>query len=191
MKNYKSFKRDAKRNAGQTASREETIGKLIDENQERAYAFAYNLAKGSDEARDLVQEANFRVLRSWNQYDPLRSFTAWYLTIIRNAFLDERESAGKIRTVPLCGFVEEGGGMSPADFLADGEMSAEERLEKEETARETREVLKALQKPHRDILTLCDIEGRNYAEAAKITGVSIGTIKSRLNRARKAFRRRI
>ncbi len=82
MKNYKSFKRDAKRNAGQTASREKTIEKLIDENRERASAFACNLTKSLDEARDLVQEANFRVLRSWNQYDPLRSFSAWYLTII-------------------------------------------------------------------------------------------------------------
>ncbi len=45
-------------------------------------AFACNLTKSLDEARDLVQEANFRVLRSWNQYDPLRSFSAWYLTII-------------------------------------------------------------------------------------------------------------
>ena len=191
MKNYKSFKRDAKENDGQTASRDEMIEKLLKGNERRAYALAFNLLKNSDDAKDLVQEASCRVLRYWEKYDPLRSFGGWYLTIIRNTFLDARREAAHMKTLSLDRSIECAENISLAETLADGEISQHERLEQMETAQTVRQALEALPSFQRDILTLCDAEGQDYKGAAKITGVPVGTIKSRLSRARKAFRRQI
>jgi RNA polymerase sigma-70 factor (ECF subfamily) len=191
MKNYKSFKRDAKENDGETASRDEIIEKLLKGNERRAYALAFNLLKNSDDAKDLVQEAACRVLRHWEKYDPLRSFGGWYLTIIRNVFIDARREAAHLKTVSLDRPIECDENISLAETLADGEISQHERLEQAETARIVIKALEALPSFQRDILTLCDVEGQDYENAARITGVPVGTIKSRLSRARRSFRREI
>jgi RNA polymerase sigma factor (sigma-70 family) len=110
---------------------------------------------------------------------------------MRYAFLDRKQSAYSRHTVPLSGFFNFDGDDCKNRYpLFDGEISAEERLEKEETILETREILKTLQKPHRDVLTLCDMNGKSYAEAAAILRIYVSTVRSRLHRARENFKQK-
>ena len=190
MKNDKNFKRDAKKNE-LTEGREEIISRLLEENQERAEAFALSLIKDRDQARDLVQEAGLKVLRQGEKYDPLRSFSSWYLTVIRNAFLDGRRKEEMRKTFSLSGFAVAEGELSLEEILSDGEISAEERLEARENATEIMGAFERLPSRHQKVLTLCVIKEEGYAEAARKIGVSIGTVKSRMNRARKALSRQM
>ena len=165
--------------------------RLLEENQQRALAFAWGLTRDSDKAQELVQEAGLKVLRCREAYDPERPFSAWYLTIVKNLFLDMRRKSKSQETLSLDGFIVADGDLSLKDSLPDNEPSQEKRLEKEEISREILRAFSEIPSHHQKILTLCVIEGQDYAEAAKKTGVSIGTVKSRLSRAKAGFLSRI
>ncbi len=189
MKNDKNFKRDAKNEL--TAGREEMMARLLEENRERALCFAYRLIRNQDLAQDLVQEASLKVLRHGKKYDPLRSFTSWYLTVIKNLFLDGQRKRAEARTLSLSGFTVGEGKLSLEDSLADHEPNQEKRMEDAEISREIMRAFLEIPRRYQKILTLCVIEGQDYAMAAKKTGVSIGTVKSRMNRAKKALLKKV
>lgn len=136
----------------------------------RLVAFARTMTGDADTARDLVQEAAARALAAANVPDHPSAYRAWLFKIVRNAALDELRR----RRVADRGDVPEA-----ADLW---------HFEDERIARITIEQgLAALAAPHRDIIALIDIAGFGYAEAADIIGVPVGTIMSRIARARFAL----
>ncbi len=187
MKTCKSYERDGKELKAQTASRDVKLESLLRSHEAQARQFASGLARNPEEAKELVQAASFQVLRHWEKRDPLKSFSAWYLTIVRNLFLDSRRASK--RTVSLSKPIEgeEEGGL--LEILADGGLGILEQMERQELAEAVRDSLNTLGAKYRAVVRLCDFEQMSYEDAARKLGIPVGTLRSRLCRARAALRR--
>ena len=193
-KTYKSNKPVGKEGNGSAPkngvpSKKAVLEGLAHEYGERAFQFAYRLSGNVEEAKNLVQEALRRTLSNWHSYDASRTLDAWFFTILRNAFLDARKRYGYRRSLSLDAHVEGLDGITYAEWLQDADMSPLGRMERQETANGVRMALEALSKDHRDVLTLCYIEGFPYEQAADSLGIPCGTVRSRLARARETLRR--
>ncbi len=159
---------------------------------ERAFQFAYRLTGNIEEAKDLVQESFYRVLRSWDRYDRSRSLEAWFFTILRHVFLDGRKRYERRHAVSLNRPVRPSGREEATTYdelLSDQEEAVLELLERAEAAEGVRRTLDRLAYDHRVVLTLCDMEGHSYEEISRVLDVPVGTVRSRISRARLAFRR--
>lgn len=154
---------------------------------DRAFASAYRLSGNADEARELVQEAFLRLLNHWEQVD-IAEVENYYFRVLRNTALERRRNAERRREVPLDdGPTPWDGGL--AEVVADGKGSALDDLERGERDLHVRRALRALPPEQRMTLMLTDMEGRSYEAAAALLEVPVGTVRSRLARARLAFRR--
>src|SRR5215470_17981752 len=133
-------------------------------------AFAISLSGNVDRADDLVQETLLRALAHIDSFEPGTNMSAWLFTILRNLFRSEYRKRRRE--------VEDADG-SYAEMLKT-QPSQEERVE----FQEFREALAKLPPDQREALILVGASGFSYEEAADICGCAIGTIKSRVNRAR-------
>ena len=153
-----------------------------------AYRLARYLARSEDAAEDIVQDAYLRAFRGFETFrgDNAR---AWILTIVRNCHLNwRRQSAQEPRTAVPTG----AGGLDTEDdadplamVAADGD--PEQDLMRLSEAEAVRRVLMTLEEPVRAILVLRDLEDCSYRDIAEILDVPLGTVMSRLARARKRF----
>lgn len=152
---------------------------------------AYKLAGNREEAKELVQETLFRIVRAWNTYDGAHPLEAWFLVILRNLFYDTRRAYSRKQTFSLdrIGENEDGEDINLHDTLPSTEQSAFERMAVAEGRESVKRTLRLLGKDHRNVLKACDMDGMKYREAAARFGVPTGTLRSRLSRARAAFRR--
>ncbi len=133
-------------------------------------AFARFVTQNSDQANDLVQDTIVRALRAQHQFQPGTNFKAWTFTILRNLHVNNiRRRHVKLESI------EEGA----LDVYA---VSPEQ--EKKLEFQELRVALAKLSREHREVLLLVGASGFQYEEAAEICKCAVGTIKSRLSRAR-------
>lgn len=167
---------------------------FVREYGERAYRCAYRLCGDTEEAKDLVQEAFTRVLSRWDRYDGSQPLEGWFFTILRHVFIDDRRRCDRSRVVSLDGRPGSPGeeeGASLGQTLADDEEAVLSRMEREDAVSAVRSALGSLSREHREILTLCDMEGFSYEEIARVLAVPVGTVRSRVSRARDALRRKV
>ena len=143
------------------------------------YNFAHWLAGNRDEAEDLVQETYVKALKGFGSFTPGTNFRAWMYRILRNTFLTSR--TGLKATVSLDD--EENPVTQPA---ADDD--PESLLLARADQEEIRRALEQLPVVHREIILLCDVEEMSYKEIAELAGIPIGTVMSRLSRARSSMR---
>ena len=167
----------------------EAFNRLILVYQNQVYNLAYRLMGDPASADDATQEtfiSAFRGLRSYRG----GSFRAWLLCIVRNACYDEfrrrkrRPAVSMDELSPLSGS-HEPGGSSPLISKVEGPEAAAEGAE---LARAIEDCLQRLPPDYRTVTVLVDIQGYDYREAATVVGKPIGTIKSRLSRARARLR---
>ncbi len=151
------------------------------------YGLALRLT-GGDEARseDLVQDAILKAFRSWDRFETGTNCRAWLMTILRNTFINEFR---KVKSRPTNVEFEEIAERPPADslFEADPEGRIFERII-------DAEVIAAIQELPDDFripIVLSDIEGLAYQEIADLLEIPVGTVKSRLFRARKRLQARL
>ncbi len=146
------------------------------------YNFARWLARDETEAEDLVQEAFSKALRGFASFTPGTDFRAWIFRILRNTFLTSRTGLTSRMTESL---EDEEEGLSVAVTWETPESLA--------LASATREALQSalerLPVEHREVVLLCDVEEMKYKEIAEVLGIPIGTVMSRVARARKSLRR--
>lgn len=149
-----------------------------------AYTVARYLARRDDVADDLVQEALLRAYRSFDE-SRCSNVRAWLLAIVRNCFLTWK-ARNQEQTVQ---FDLEGTSIPSADGIGcDREQETPEFiLIHTEDAHAVRSLIESLPHPFREVLVLRDIADMSYREIADITDVPIGTVMSRLARARKMF----
>ena len=133
-------------------------------------AFAISLCGNIDRADDLVQETLLRALSHIDSFEPGTNMPAWLFTILRNLFRSEYRKRRRE--------VEDVDGSYAEQLTFSPEQST--RLE----INEFREALKALPAEQREALILVGASGFSYDDAAAICGCAVGTIKSRVNRAR-------
>jgi RNA polymerase sigma-70 factor (ECF subfamily) len=167
----------------------QVYGRFVREYGERAFRFAYRLTGNAEDAKDLVQEAFYRMIRSWDRYEESRSLDAWFFTIMRNIHLDLCKRYEKGRLVSLQEKPSGDGGGTYEEIVPSEEEAVLRRLEREEALGEVRSALRGLSPEHRSVLALCDMEDLSYARASEVSGIPVGTVRSRLSRAREALRR--
>jgi RNA polymerase sigma-70 factor (ECF subfamily) len=150
------------------------------------YRVAMRLARDPAEAEDLTQETMLKALRAWHQYQPGTNAKAWLLTILRNTFINRyrrdqhrRETVDVHDIEPFTVFRE------VQDVDPEGTFFS--KIVDDEILR----AIDALPPEFRETLVLSDVEGLSYAEIADIEGVPVGTVKSRLFRARQALQKRL
>jgi len=151
------------------------------------YNYALRLTRNEADARDLTQEAFIRVYRAWRSFQPGTSFLSWIYRIVTNLHRDElRRRKGRYQEeIP-----EEGAPQRSQTSRALATEPIEELVERQLSER-TSKALGALSVEQRQVLVLADIEEYSYQEIAEIVGCSIGTVRSRLHRARHQLRRHI
>ncbi len=151
-----------------------------------AYNFARFLSRDADAAQDIVQEAFLRAYRGFGGYqggDP----RAWIFAIIRNCYHDwllERRRKARLEIDPP---VASEGASQPIEDIASDEDDPETALLRRSEVGRVRAVLAGLPRPIREILVLREIEGLSYRQIAEIAALPIGTVMSRLARARAQF----
>jgi len=147
------------------------------------YNFAHWLAQNRDEAEDLVQETYVKALRGFATFQQGTNFRAWMYRILRNTFLNTRTGLKATMTVPLAD--EEDG---PVVNATTDTQTPEAILIDRDHQDVLRTALEELPLHHREIVLLCEVEEMSYQEIADLLSVPIGTVMSRLSRARAALR---
>jgi RNA polymerase sigma-70 factor (ECF subfamily) len=161
--------------------------RLIAEHLPLVRRFSRAFARGHEPAADLAQDALLKVYRSLSSYRFQSSFSTWLYAIVRNVYLDDaRSRAGRDRAAerPLEATSVDG------DPTADPDAPrADQRLEREQLRQRVWDALGLIPPDFRATLVLYDIEGLTYDEIAAIENAPLGTVKSRLSRARQHLRR--
>lgn len=153
------------------------------------FTFAYHLAYDENDANDLVQETYLKAYRFINSYVQGTNAKAWLFKILKNAFINEyrkkskRPSKVDYDEVVKYQETEEGGNASVLDLrheLFQGMLGDEVTI-----------ALNSLPVDFRTVVLLCDIEGFTYEEISKIIDIPIGTVRSRLHRARNMLKEKL
>jgi RNA polymerase sigma-70 factor, ECF subfamily len=149
---------------------------------------AYNLARwltgNTDDASDVVQESYLRAIKFFSSYRG-GAARAWLLTIVRNTSLNWLKQKRNQKVVPLpnAGDDDDSGGPELVDDKADPEFD----LIQKQAAATMDQLIAALPVQYREVVILREIEEFSYKEIAEVTGMPIGTVMSRLARAKKAI----
>jgi|SRR5580704_4997808 RNA polymerase sigma-70 factor (ECF subfamily) len=148
------------------------------------YNFARWLARDSNDAEDLVQETYLKALRSFASFKPDTNFRAWIYQILRNNFLSSRSTLERRMTVAMDS--EEDG----PELAVDTE-TPEAILMNRSDSKLVQRAIDDLPVHYRETLLLCEVEEMSYQEIAEVLSIPIGTVMSRLARARKSVRESI
>ncbi len=148
---------------------------------DQLYNFAHWLTQNREEAEDLVQETYAKALKGFASFQPGTNFRAWIYRILRNTFLTSRTGLRATSTVPLDS--EEGG-----PELAIEVETPESILLSRSNSQMVQNAIAVLPLQYREILLLCEVEEMSYQEIAETLTIPIGTVMSRLSRARRALR---
>ena len=150
---------------------------------DRLYNFAHWLTRNRDEAEDLVQETYVKALKGFSSFEPGTNFKAWIFRILRNTFLTSRTGL-KAATVAL--------DLQGDDSALPVENETPESILIDRTSdRIMQEAIEELPVPFREVLLLCEVEEMSYQEIAATLMIPMGTVMSRLSRARFALRRSV
>lgn len=164
---------------------------LFDRYRDRLVHFITRKTGDSDRAQDLVQEAFIRVTRHLHRFDTSKKFSTWVYTIASN--LSKNELRNRSRS-PLVLFQKLTSSWDddhrPLQF-EDVSMRPDDLYRKRYLRQLVEETVEELPEHHRLVFRLRELEGKSYEEIAELTGVNLGTVKSRLHRARNAFAQRI
>ena len=171
-------------------NRSQRFRELIEPLLNDAYTFARYLSRDATVAEDVVQEA---ALRAFRHLDSLRSNQprAWLLKIVRNCFYEWREKA--VRTAAQSLDDDSGGEDGDGNAVGAGEaqpdLDPEHILERTVKCEAVRAMIAELPQAYREALVLRELNDLSYREIADLTGTPIGTVMSRLARARDLLRK--
>jgi RNA polymerase sigma-70 factor (ECF subfamily) len=149
------------------------------------FRFAYYLSRSSASAEDLVQDTFARALSSSAQFQRGTNLKAWLLRILRNVFIDGKRRA---QHDPTHAATEETEGAADEKSLLRGDIELEQL--RRVVAEDIEDALFALPEEGRTVILL-DLEGMTEGEIASVMGCAVGTVKSRLSRARAHLRERL
>ncbi len=152
---------------------------VVREHSARVYRTALRLTGNHHDAEDLTQEVFVRVFRSLATYTP-GTFEGWMHRITTNLFLDQVRRRKRVRIDALAPEV--------ADRLPDPGPGPEREFERSTLDTDVRAALAALSPQFRAVVVLADVEGMSYAEVGATLGIKLGTVRSRLHRARAQLR---
>ncbi|HEV2474123.1 MAG TPA: sigma-70 family RNA polymerase sigma factor, partial [Chthonomonadales bacterium] len=151
---------------------------------EPLFRFCYSLCHNYEEAGDLTSQTLVRLYEALHTFRGDSSFTTWLFHIARNLYLDQHVRPGlAARQVSLDATV--------ARELPDSAPTPEAQLIRNEQKRALHNAIVKLPGYQREVMEMAHIRGRQYEEIAAETGIPLGTVKSRMNRARRSLKERL
>lgn len=163
------------------------LDELVRKHQRRAYQYAFRLTRNPDEAADLVAEAFVRVHRSIQGFQGQSAFTTWLYRILTNCFLDARKRAARRPTTSLDDVMRTDDGEMERQIASD-DVDPVDLVQQGCRAETLAAAIDRLPKTYKTIVIMYHCENLSYEEIAQSLRIPIGTVKSRLNRARLALR---
>lgn len=155
--------------------------------QDFLFRVAINILGDEDTAADAVQRSLLSAFRNLGSFRG-GSLRSWLSRITVNACYDELRRISRTKNIPLQLYDEHNEEMEPAPWLADPGPSPEEQVESSDLVDAIQNSLEALPEHYRLVVQLVDVEGLSYEETSDALELPIGTVKSRLARAREALR---
>ena len=151
------------------------------------YNFAYRLTLDEDDANDLVQETYLKAYRFFEYFEPGTNAKAWLFRILKNSFINDFRK--KSKQPAKVDYSEVEGYYNPDEVEGDADTGASSSDLRQQSTRdligdEVASALNSLPVDFRTVIILCDLEGFTYEEMAKVLDIPIGTVRSRLHRAR-------
>jgi len=168
------------------------IERLIGKYQGRIYNVILKICVNPDDAAELTQDTFVKILENIEKFENRSSFYTWAFRIAVNLTLNyrKRKSIAGFTSIdaPVAGADEQAGQTLAAALLDDKTPDPSEIAENRELCELVQKALGMLENEHRTIIVLRDIEGMDYAQIAEVLAMELGTVKSRLSRARAALR---
>ncbi|MGE4276378.1 MAG: RNA polymerase sigma factor [Lawsonibacter sp.] len=171
------------------AGDQDAFEQLVLENQNRVYTLTVRMTGDREEGADLAQEAFFKAWRGLSSFQGDSSFSTWVYRLATNVCIDFLRRKKRRREVePVLSLDdEECGWAEPADWDQD----PQQHLERAELSRAVARELEALPDHHRQVLVMREMSGLSYQEIGEALGLDMGTVKSRIARARLALRKKL
>jgi RNA polymerase sigma-70 factor (ECF subfamily) len=166
----------------------DAFGQLMHRYNSFIYNVVIGIVKNRYDAQDVTQDSFFKAYRSIGSFRGDSKFSSWLYRIAVNTAKDFIRSASRRQTVPLEPENEDDD--SPPMQIKDESPLSEPQLvlEAEERKNAVRKAISRLSENHREVLTMRDIEGYSYEEIGGMLDLELGTVKSRINRARSAVK---
>jgi RNA polymerase sigma factor (sigma-70 family) len=153
------------------------------------HTFAYHLAYDEESARDLVQETYLRAYKAISSYQEGTNAKAWLFKILKNCYINQYRQQSK-RPVNI-DYEEFAGLLDRENSSLNARSDLRHELFQHLLGDEVTMAINSLPVEFRTVILLCDVEGFTYEEIAKIIDVPIGTVRSRLHRARKTLKKQL
>ncbi|MFW6193467.1 MAG: sigma-70 family RNA polymerase sigma factor [Gemmatimonadota bacterium] len=160
---------------------------LADRYHDRLLNFIYRTIGDRDRSEDLVQETFVRVYRHLHRFDPTKKFSTWIYTIASNLAKNELRNRSRNPMVLFQAIKKNWDADHRPLQWEDTSYSPDDLYRKRHLREKVEEAVEQLPEHHRVVFVLREMEGKTYEEISEITGVTLGTVKSRLNRARNKF----
>lgn len=165
------------------------FGELIELYQGFVYNTAFYMVKNSDDAFDLTQDTFFKAYKSISAFRFECKFSTWLYRICQNCARDFfRKQKKRQNDISLCDYDKEGDLVERDIADPSPAQDPEDSLLQKERARIVRDAILSLPREYREIIVLRDIEGYSYEDIAAALGTRLGTVKSRLFRAREKLK---
>jgi RNA polymerase sigma-70 factor (ECF subfamily) len=165
---------------------------LVETYQNKVYTLAYRYMGNEDDANDMSQEAFIKSFRSLKSYKGDASFGTWIYRITTNVCLDELRHR-KRRVVPLS--LDEPLATVDGDEvkreIPDSSLAADKIYEQKEFSQHIQLLLDEMKSEHKSVIVLRDVMELSYEEIAAVLDCSIGTVKSRISRARNILQKKL
>ncbi|HHV78548.1 MAG TPA: RNA polymerase sigma factor [Firmicutes bacterium] len=163
---------------------------LIQAYEGKVYSFAYHLTGNADDARDLSQEVLLRVISSIKNFRGDCPFSSWVFKIANNVFIDKLRRKARLKFFSLDD-TEPGRDSKPFVDPVSVESDPCDLVQRRELRTMVEQALMQVQPRYRVLLVMHDVHEMKYKEIAEALGCPVGTVKSRLNRARMALRMKL
>lgn len=167
------------------SGQKDALEQLLQRHQSQVYRFGMKMCRDPEDAKDVLQDTLLSVARNIRDFRGSSSVSTWLYTIARSFCVKKRRKrkfAPKEAAVSLEG---------DAERVADPSATADETLASKQVEQALEEAIASLEPMYREVLLLRDVEGLTAPEVARVTGVSVQAVKSRLHRARLAVRAHI
>lgn len=176
---------------GQTAA----YGELVRKYQDRVFNVCWRMCGNRADAEDLTQDAFVKALKAIDRFDGRAAFYTWLFRIAVNVVVSEQRKKSRRRTVSLDATGRNRDGEETGSWVAERLVSSEgypdDRLLRDEQQGLVAKALAALEEDHRCVVVLRDMESLDYHQIAEVLNLPVGTVKSRLHRARLALREKL
>ncbi len=161
----------------------DAFNQLVMEYQELAFNVAYRIMADDAAAADATQDAVISMYRKLDSYRG-GSFKGWFLRIVTNACYDQLRKQKRRPTVALEPETDEGEIFDSPVWIADKSAGPEEAVMNTQLEKAIQDCINKLNEKHKVVLVMVDVSGENYETVAEVIQSPVGTVKSRLSRAR-------